>query len=167
MGVAVYGDFGEVGEGAGGAVAAFAEFEELGLGVDELGVRLAGAEGLVGDDVFEERDVRFHAADAELAEGAIHALAGHREIAAHGGELHEHGIVERRDDRTGIARGGVEAHAETGGGAVVEDAAVVGREIFLRIFGGDAALDREAVARDVFLGRQGDFLIEEGISLGD
>ena len=119
VGVAVDGDFRKVGEGAGGAVAAFAEFEELGLGIDELGVRLAGAEGFVGDDVFEERDVRLHAADAEFAEGAIHALAGHGEIAAHGGQFHQHGIVERRDDRAGIARGGVEAHAESGGGAVV------------------------------------------------
>jgi hypothetical protein len=167
VGVAVYRDFREVGEGAGGAVAALAEFEKLRLRIDEFGVRLAGTEGFVGDDVFEERDVRFHAADAELAEGAIHALAGHREIAAHGGELHEHGIIERRDDRTGIARGGVEAHAETGGGAVVEDAAVVRGEVFLRILGGDAALDGEAVARDVFLRRKGDLFVEKCMTLRD
>ena len=167
MGIAVYRDFREVGEGAGGAVAALAEFEKLGLGVDELGVRLAGAERFVGDDVFEERDVRFHAADAEFAQRAVHALAGHREIAAHGGELHQHGIIERRDDRAGIARGGVEADSETGGGAVVEDAAVVRGEIFLRILGGDAALDREAVARDLVLRWQGDFLIEKRVALRD
>ena len=32
------------------------------------------AERLVEDDVLEERDVRLHAADAELAQRAVHAL---------------------------------------------------------------------------------------------
>ena len=31
------------------------------------------------DDVFEERNVGLHAADAELAQRAVHALAGHVE----------------------------------------------------------------------------------------
>ena len=167
VGVAVYGDFGKVGERAGGAVAAAGELEEGGLGIDELGVCLAGAEGVIRDDVFEEGDVGFHAADAELAEGAVHALAGGGEAAAGGGELHEHGIVVWRDDRAGIAGSGIEADAEASGGAVVQDAAVVRREVFLRILGGDAALDGEAVAGDVFLGRDGDFLPEDGIPLGD
>jgi hypothetical protein len=50
-------------------------------------VCLAGAEGLVGDDVLEEGNVGFHPADAELAQRAVHPLAGHREIPAHRGEL--------------------------------------------------------------------------------
>jgi hypothetical protein len=119
----------------------------------------------VGDDIFEERDVRFHPADAELAQRAIHALAGHGEVAAHGGELHEHGIVVGRDDGARIARGGIEADAEACGGAVVEDAAVIRGEVFLRILGGDAALDGEAVARDVFLRRKGDLFVEKLIPL--
>ena len=41
---------------------------------------LAGAEGLVRDDVFEERDVRLHPADAELPQRAVHALEGDREM---------------------------------------------------------------------------------------
>ena len=120
-------------------------------------MRLAGAEGFVGDDVFEERDVGLHAADAELAQRAVHALAGHREVAAHRGDLHQHRVVERRDDRAGVAHGAVEADAEAGGRAVVEDAAVVRREIVLRVLGGDAALDGEAVARDLLLRRDGHF----------
>ncbi len=167
MRVSVYRDFGKICQGAGGAVAAAGELEEGGLGIDELGVCLSGAEGVIGDDVFEERDVRFHPADAELAEGAVHALAGHGEIAAHGGELHEHGIVIRRDDRAGIAGCGIEAHAEAGGGAVVENAAVVRGEVFLRILRGDAALDGEAVARDLVLCGEGEGFIEKAVALGD
>ena len=50
------------------------ELEQFRRGVDQRGRRRAGAEGLVVDDVFEERNVRLHAADAELAQRAVHAL---------------------------------------------------------------------------------------------
>ncbi len=63
----------------------------------------AGAERFVSDDVFEEGDVGFDAADAEFAEGAVHALAGGGEVAALCGEFDEHGIVEWGDDGAGIA----------------------------------------------------------------
>ena len=64
---------------------------------------VAAAKGLVLDDVLEEGDVGFYAADAELAEGAVHALAGGLEVTASGGELDEHGVVVGGDDGSGIA----------------------------------------------------------------
>ena len=67
---------GEEGEELRGAVAAAFELKELRRGIDERGRRLAGAEGVVEDDVFQERDVRLYAADAELAQRPVHALEG-------------------------------------------------------------------------------------------
>ncbi len=165
--VAVDGDLREVGECAGGAVAAFGEFEEFRFGVDELGVRLAGAEGLISDDVLEERDVGFYAADTELAQCAVHALACQGETAAHGGELDQHGVVVGCDDRTSIARCGIEADAEACGGAVVEDASVVRGEVFLGILCSDAALDSKAVAWDLVLFGDSDFIREKRVALCD
>ena len=128
---------------------------------------LAGAEGFISDDVFEERNVGFYPANPELAEGAIHALAGSGETTTRGGEFHQHRIVVWCDDRACIAGSGVEADAETCGGAVVENAAVIRREVFLRIFRGDTALDGEAVAGNFILGRNGDFFAEKRLTLSD
>ena len=128
---------------------------------------LPGAEGGVGNDILKKRDVGLDAADAELAQRAIHALAGHREIPPHGGDLHQHRIIVGRDHRAGIARGGIQADAKAGGRAVVEDAAVIRREIFHRVLGGDAALDGEADAGNLVLRRDGKFLAKQGMALGD
>ena len=56
------------------AVAPRLEAEQLRRVVDERRRRVAGDERRVADQVLEERDVRLHAADAELAQGAVHAL---------------------------------------------------------------------------------------------
>jgi len=165
--ISVERDVREIRQRAGGAVAADAELEQLGLGINELGVRLAGAEGFVGDDVFEERNVGLHASDAELAQGPVHALAGHRKIAAHRRDLHQHRVIIRRDDRTGIACGGIKTDAETRGRAVVEDAAVIGREILLRILGGDTALNGESIAGDLVLLRNGYLHAVQRLALRD
>src|SRR5690606_22861061 len=66
--VAVDDDLAEEVQQLGGAVAAGLELEQLRRRVDQRGRGLAGAELRVGDDVFEERDVRLHAADPEFAE---------------------------------------------------------------------------------------------------
>ena len=166
-GVAVDGDVGKVRQRACRAVAARTETEQLGLGIDELGVGLTAAEGFIRNDIFQKRDVGLHAADAEFTQRTVHALAGHREITAHRGDLHQHRVVEWRDHRAGVARSGIEANAKTGSRAVVENTAVIGREIFLGILGGDAALDRESIARDLFLRRDGHLGTEERLAAGD
>ena len=77
--VAVDDDVAEEIQQLGRAVAARLELEQLGRGVDERRGRLAGAEFVVVNDVFQERDVRLHAADAELAQRAVHAVQRHVE----------------------------------------------------------------------------------------
>ena len=56
------------------AVAPRLELEELRRRIDHRRRRQALPELREVDDVFEERDVRLHAADAELAQRAIHAV---------------------------------------------------------------------------------------------
>ena len=67
------------------------------------------------DDVFEEGQVGRHAADAELAQRAVHARDRLRGVRRPGGDLLQQRIVEARDDRAGIGRAAVEADAEAGG----------------------------------------------------
>ena len=62
-------------------------------------VQLAGEELGVRDDVDQERDVRLHAADAELLQRPLHPPRGVDEPPAAGRDLHQQRVVERRDDR--------------------------------------------------------------------
>src|SRR5258707_2034512 len=73
-------DVAEIGKQLGGAVAAAGEAEKLGRVVEERGGHFAGAKLRVIYDIFDERDVRLHAANAEFAKCAMHALAGFGKI---------------------------------------------------------------------------------------
>ena len=128
---------------------------------------VAGAEGLILNDVLKEGDVGLHSANTEFAEGTVHALAGGFEVASHGGELHQHGVIVRSDDGSGVAVAGVEADAVTRSRTVVGNAAVVGCEAFFGIFGGDTALDSEAIAWNVGLRGDSDGGLVKFFALGD
>ena len=109
------------------------------------------------DDRFEEGEVGRHAADAELAQRAVHA--GDRLLRRRrpGGDLLQQRIVEAGDDRAGIGGAAVEPDAEAGRAAIGGDAAIVGDEVLLGVLGGDAALQRVAVQPDVLLRRHAGF----------
>ena len=70
--VAVDDDLGDVAQQLGRPVAARFELEQLRRLVDEPRRRLAGQELRVRDQVEQERDVRLHAADAELLQAPLH-----------------------------------------------------------------------------------------------
>ena len=76
-------------------------------------------------------------------------------------------IVEAGDDRARIGRAAVEPDAEAGRAAIGGDAAIVGNEILLRIFGGDAALQRVAVEPDVRLRRHARFRRADRLAFED
>jgi len=103
------------------------------------------------DEVFEEGDVGFYAAHAEFAQRARHAVDGFVESQSRRDEFYEEGIEIGSDD--GAAEGGatVEADAEAGGGTIGRQAAVIGDEMVLGVFGGDAALDGVAARFDFVL----------------
>ena len=128
-----------------------ANLNSAGVSSSQRVVTLPAWKSRVVDHVFEERDVGLDAAHAELAEGAIHALAGVRELAAPGGDFHQQRIVVRRDDRAAVGRAAVEPDAEAGGRAIGVDLAVIGNEVVGGILGGDAALQGVAVERDLVL----------------
>ena len=147
-GEAVDGDLGGERQELRGAVAADLEVEEVGGLVEEPGRAAAGEEIGVGDDVDQERHVRLHAPDAELLERPLHPPGGVDEPGAAGGDLHEHRVVERRDDRAGDRRAAVEPEAEAAGRAVVGDPAVIGGELVRRVLGRHPALEGEAEHAD-------------------
>ena len=93
-----------------------------GVLVEEAGGDFAGLKRRVVHDVFEERDVGLDAADAELTQCAVHAMAGLVEIAAGGGDFHQQRIVEGRDGRAAVCGAAIQTHAEAAGGAVGVDA---------------------------------------------
>ena len=113
--VAVDDDFAEEIEEAGGAVLACFEAEQGGGVFDEGGGDVAGLEVGVGDDVFEEGDIGFDAADAKFAEGAVHALAGDFEAGPPGGDFDEEGVVVGGDDGAAVGGSAIEAESMAGG----------------------------------------------------
>ncbi len=165
--VAVDDDLPEVAQELGRAVAPGRETEQLRRGINERGGGPALDENGVGDDVFEEGDVGLDPTDAHLAQGAVHAVNRPLEGGVGGSELDQQGVVEGRDDRPGVAHGPVQPDTEPGGAAVVDDLAVVGRKVLLRVLRGDAALDGEAVAGDLVLSGQVDGGAVQGLALGD
>src|SRR5450432_519452 len=109
----------------------------------------AGPELGMVDDVFNERNVGGDAANTKFAEGAVHAAASLRQVLAPGGYFHQERIVVGRKHCARVSSSAVEANAKASGRAIGGNFSVVGREIFLGIFGGDAALQSGAIERDL------------------
>ncbi|MES2681944.1 MAG: hypothetical protein V4650_00355 [Pseudomonadota bacterium] len=130
------------------------EAEQFRRGVDEARGRLAAGKQRMGDDVFEELQIGRDAANAELAQGAVHAADGDIGLRCPGGDLHQQGVVVRRDDGIGIHRAAIEPDAEARRAAIRRDTAMIRREAILRVFGGDAALQGVAAESEVCLLRQ-------------
>ena len=153
LGMAVDGDVAQIVEELGGAVLTPDLAEQFRRRVDEPGrVGIVG-ESRVVDDRFQKGQVRGHAADAELAQGAGHArdcFLGRRRPGRH---LLQQRIVVAGDDGARIGRAAVETDAEAGRPAIGGDAAVVGDEILFGVLRGDAALQGMAVETDAVLRR--------------
>ena len=94
----------------GGAVLARRELEEFGSFVDQARGDVARLEIRVVDHVLKKRNIGLDTANAELAQRAVHTLAGMRKLASPGRHLHQQRIVKRRDyrarDRPSLHRAG-------------------------------------------------------------
>src|SRR6202012_5399545 len=123
-----------------GAVAAARKFEQLRRTIEKRRRDLARAKFRVVDDIFDERNVGGDAANAKFAERAVHAIARLVEMLTPGGDFDEERVVIGGENRAGVGCAAIEANAESGGRTVGGNLSVVGREIILRIFGGDATL---------------------------
>ena len=151
--MAVHRHVGDVVQELRRAVAAPDRGDQLRRLVDEARRVAHVAEARMRDDVLEEGEVGRDAADAELAERAVHARDRLLRRRRPGGDLLQQRIVEAGDDRAGIGGAAVEADAEAGRAAIGGDAAVIGDEVLLGVLGGDAALERVAVQPDLLLRR--------------
>ena len=143
------------------------EPEEGGRGVDQGRVGLAGTEGLVVNDIFNERNVGLYPPDPHFPESPVHPLQGRLEVAGAGGQLDQQRIIKGGDHGTGIAHRPVEADAKSGGRAVADDFSVVRGEVVFRVLGGDARLHGVAAAAYLVLGGDSDFLPMQLVALRD
>ena len=157
----------DVAQDPGRAIAARRVLHQLGRLVDERRVRLAGGERRVQEDVLQKGQVRLHAPDAELAQGADHLAACVVPLEPAGGDLGQQRVVVRRDARPDVTRAVVEADAQARRRPVDLDLAGVGEKIVLGILGGDADLDGDAVLDDLRLAADADLRIAEAIALGN
>ena len=128
---------------------------------------LARDKGRVVEYVGDEGDVGLDAADVLLVDGAARLAADGLKGAVPGGDLDQQAVVIGADLRTRGRVAAVEADAEAAAGAVGDDLAVVGREVVLRVLGGDAALDGVAVHVEVALFFQPYLRVRDGGALGD
>src|SRR6266481_4441944 len=116
--------------------------EKLGRFVEERGREFAGAKLRVVHNIFDEGDIRFHAANAEFAEGAVHTLASFGKICAPGRDFDEKRIVIRSEHRAGISGAAIETDTETRGRTIGGKFSLGGREVFLWVPGGHATQAR-------------------------
>src|SRR5438477_2644902 len=140
FGIAVEDYIAEIGEQFGGAIAAAGKAEKFRRLVEERRGDFASAELRVIDNVFHKGNVRFHAADAEFAEGAVHPLASFGKVRTPRRHFDEQRIVIRGERRSGISSAAIEANAKARRRTVGGKFPVVGGEVVLRVFRGHAAL---------------------------
>ena len=111
--------------------------------------------------IFQERNVGFHAANAEFTERPVHALTSLGKIRTPSCDLDEQRIVVRGERGSGVSGSAVQANTEARRRAVGRKLSVVGSEIVCGIFCGHAALQCRTVQRHrVLLGQGKRWLLE-------
>ena len=153
--MAVDGDLGDVAEQPARPVAGTRKGEKRGVVVDEAGRHPAVPECVVADESFQERDVRGHPPDPELAKRAPHAVDRSLPGRSPHRDLLEKRVVVPGDDRTRVGGAPVEADPEPGRDPVGGDPPVVGDEAIERVLGRDPALHRMPAEGEGFLRRAG------------
>ena len=144
----------QVGNQFCGAIAGRRQPKKFGRILQERGRDFPCLKLRVIHHVFQERNIRFQAANPEFAQRPIHPLARFRQVRAPRRGFDEKRIVIRRESSSGVGRSAVQADAEAGGRPVCRNFPVIRREIICRILRGHAALQRRAIQRNAFLFRQ-------------
>src|SRR5690606_17826094 len=142
---------GEIIEQLGRAILALDLRKQFRRRVDEPRRIVIACKGRMADDCLKEGEVGGHAPNAEFAQRPDHAgdrLLRRWRPCRH---LFQERIVVAGDDRAGIGGSAIQSDAEAGRPTIGSDAPVVGNEILLRVFGGDAALQRMTVQPDGLL----------------
>ena len=151
FGVPVHRYVSDIGEHAGAAIALAGELEQLRRGIDEPGGIVVGQKDRVFEQILNKGNVGGNPADAELAQGAIHASNGLLRRLRVGGQFNKQRVIMARDHAAGIGCASIKANAHASGLAKRGDAPVIGDEVILRVLGGDARLQRMPIERHILL----------------
>src|SRR6266850_1952982 len=165
LGIAVEDDVADIGEKFGGAVAAAREAEKFRRLVKKRSRDFAGTKLRMVHDVLDERNIRLHAPNTELAKSAVHALAGFGKIRAPSRDFDEQRVVIRSEHRAGVRGTAIQANPKTSRRTVSRYFPVVWGEVFLRVFGGHPALQSCAIERHAFLCWQRERRLMQPVSL--
>ena len=153
------------GKNARRAITAGGERKQRRRFIDETRGVVPGGEPRIADKLFQENKIGLHAADAELAQRAVHTARCFFGRGRPGRDFLQHRIVIRCDHSARVGGTTVQTNAEPVGTAISGDPAVIRDELVFRILGGDAALQRVTVQPDVILARQAGFNITKPMAL--
>src|SRR5258708_13911327 len=123
--VAVQNDIAEIGKQLGGAVATSGETKEFGRLVEKCGRDFAGAKLRMIHDVFDEWDIRFHAANAELAQRTVHSLACFGKIRTPSRDFHKQRVVIGGEHGPSISGATVKTNAKSRGRTISRNISVI------------------------------------------
>lgn len=123
------------------------KLEKLGILVYKIGIDSPVKEFLVLEDIEEERNVCFDAADPELLQGSVHFRAGGLQIFGMGDDFDQQGVVIGGD--YGASEGGstVQTDAHALAGTEYFDSSSVGLEIAGRVLCCYSTLNRATLRR--------------------
>lgn len=124
--------------------------QQIWVAVDEAGVNPLGHKVRLTQQRAQETDVGSNTSDVEFLKGTASTLHGLLEILATAGHLHQQRVEVRRDFRTHGSRT-VQADTSATWRTVGGQGAGIWTEAVIRVFGGNAALQRKAIELDVFL----------------
>ena len=114
FGMPVYGDVGDIKQDFRRPVAAFLEGKQVRRGVDEFGGIGVIQKGRMLQQVDNKLDIRGDAADAELAQGAVHAGDGLFRGLGVGGDLDQKAVVIARNHAARVSGAAVQPDAIPG-----------------------------------------------------
>ena len=150
--IAVNGDFADVIQNTGSAVAYNVRVnQQFRMTVDIVYIAGAFLEVLGAKHVLEEINICLNPGNTEFIKAAEHLA----ECASWGqcmnGNLYQQGVIVWSNDSTGVSRARIETNARTTAGTVGNKLAGIRHEVISRIFGGNTALESNALVPDIFL----------------
>lgn len=123
--------------------------QQIWMAVDEAGINALGHKVRLTQQRAQETNVGSNTSDVEFLKGTASTLHGLLEILATAGHLHQQRVEVRRDFRTHGSRT-VQADTSATWRTVGGQGAGIWTEAVIRVFGGNAALQRKAIELDVF-----------------
>src|SRR6476660_1910125 len=113
FGVAVEDDVADIGEKLGGAIPATGKTEQFRRLVEKGRRDFPGTKLRMVDDVLDERDIRLHSSNTELAKGAVHALAGLGEVCTPCSDFDKQRVIVGSEHRTRVCGAAIQPNPKS------------------------------------------------------